>query len=108
MFRSLDVILGRHVPAMQPTRDQLRCSVSGSKQQRSPAKQWRSVAATAVHYINDVLADMADFDTTNNVFADTDNFKDLAKHWGEMKGFALGLQFSPWSPFAADKLSATS
>jgi len=63
----------------------------------------KCVAATAVHYINDVLGDMANFDTDNDVFADTDNFKDLAKHWGEMKGFALGLQFSPWSPFAADK-----
>ena len=27
------------------------------------------------------------------------NFTDLAKHWGELKGFALSLQFSPYSPF---------
>ena len=32
-------------------------------------------------------------------FADLSNFTNLAKHWGEMKGFALGLQFSPKSPF---------
>jgi hypothetical protein len=63
----------------------------------------KCVAATVVHYINDTIGDMADFDATNSVFKDTSNFKDLAKHWSEMKGFALGLQFSPWSPFAADK-----
>ena len=51
----------------------------------------KCVAATAVHYINDVLGDMADFDTTNNVFADTDNFKDIAKHWVVMKGFGLEI-----------------
>jgi hypothetical protein len=40
---------------------------------------------------------MGDFVDGN--FADLKNFTDLAKHWGEMKGFALGLQFSPESPF---------
>lgn len=49
----------------------------------------KAVAATVVHYINDVIADYADFGTADF------NSDDLAKHWSEMKGFALGLQFSP-------------
>lgn len=49
-------------------------------------------AATVVHYINDVLADMEAFGTEEY------SFLDHAKHWGEMKGFALGLQFNPRSP----------
>ena len=57
----------------------------------------KCIAATVVHYINDVMGDMDGFE--DGSFADLDNFKNLAKHWGEMKGFALGLQFSPFSPF---------
>ncbi|WP_300425381.1 DUF4856 domain-containing protein [uncultured Thalassolituus sp.] len=57
----------------------------------------KCIAATVIHYINDTIADMDDFDGTK--FADVANFTDLAKHWGEMKGFALGLQFNPLSPF---------
>ena len=57
----------------------------------------KCIAATVVHYINDVIGDMSSF--TGGQFADDSNFVDLAKHWGEMKGFALGLQFNPYSPF---------
>ncbi len=57
----------------------------------------KCVAATVIHYINDVTTNMNDF--VGEEFADLDNFLDLAKHWGEMKGFALGLQFNPRSPF---------
>lgn len=49
-------------------------------------------AATVVHYINDTLADLAAIDAGGFDIAD------LAKHWSEMKGFALGLQFNPRSP----------
>jgi len=56
-------------------------------------------AATVVHYINDLIDDMAEFDTVDGEFASLDNFKNMAKHWAEMKGFAIGLQFSPFSPF---------
>jgi hypothetical protein len=48
----------------------------------------KAVAATVVHYINDVTADYEKYATADF------NSKDLAKHWSEMKGFALGLQFS--------------
>lgn len=61
----------------------------------------KCIAATVVHYINDTIGDMDNFDTDNGSFADLDSFKNLAKHWAEMKGFALGLQFSPASPFRA-------
>ena len=62
------------------------------------AKTWeKCIAATVVHYINDTAADMYNYDVP--VFADLANFSDMAKHWAEMKGFALALQFSPFSPF---------
>lgn len=65
----------------------------------------KCIAATVVHYINDVVADMAEF--TGGEFATLDNFKNLAKHWGEMKGFALGLQFNPESPFRTESSDVT-
>ena len=52
----------------------------------------KAIAATVIHYINDVLQDMGKFGTPDYSFANH------AKHWGEMKGFALGLQFNPHSP----------
>ena len=54
----------------------------------------RAIAASAVHYINDVLDDMSTFGTADYVFLDH------AKHWSELKGFALGLQFNPDSPLS--------
>lgn len=56
----------------------------------------RSISATVVHYINDVLRDMNAFGTPEYSFADH------AKHWSEMKGFALGLQFNPRSLVSAE------
>ena len=53
----------------------------------------KAIAATVVHYINDSVADL------NNVGTADFSLTDLAKHWSEMKGFGLGLQFSPFSPF---------
>ena len=51
----------------------------------------KAIAATVVHYINDTHADLDKFGT------DEFDYADLAKHWSEMKGFALGLQFNPHS-----------
>ena len=56
-------------------------------------------AATVVHYINDVIADYADVDSVTAEYADIGTFTNLTKHWAEMKGFALGLQFAGFSPF---------
>ena len=55
-----------------------------------------AIAATVVHYINEVVADIDALGT------DGFDFLDYAKHWSEMKGFALGLQFNPASPLHAD------
>lgn len=56
----------------------------------------RALAATAVHYINDVIRDMN---------ADPYSFVDHAKHWSELKGFLLTLQFSPHSPLEDGELA---
>lgn len=62
---------------------------------------WESViAATAVHYINDVTADLNKCGMTDSASpAENFNATDLAKHWSELKGFALGFQFNPRSPW---------
>lgn len=65
----------------------------------------KCIAATVVHYINDVIADYDNIDGDNDTYQSLDTYKNLAKHWSEMKGFALGLQFSPASPFRADAAS---
>ena len=52
----------------------------------------KAIAASVVHYINDTLRDMKAFDS------DDYDFYDHAKHWSEMKGFALSLQFNRRSP----------
>ena len=54
----------------------------------------RAIAATVVHYINALLQDLATYPN--------EDFGDVAKHWSEMKGFALGLQFNRRSPLADD------
>jgi hypothetical protein len=60
----------------------------------------KAYAATAIHYINDVLADM------NAVGSEDYSFADHAKHWSELKGFALGFQFNPRSPMSEADFAA--
>lgn len=50
-----------------------------------------TIAATVVHYINDMSTDL-EGELTGDGFANT------AKHFSEMKGFALALQFNRLSP----------
>jgi hypothetical protein len=57
----------------------------------------RGVVATVIHYINDLDADLAEVATDEFDYATT------AKHFSELKGFALGLQFNPYSPIAGDE-----
>ncbi len=60
-------------------------------------RDWEAaMAATLVHYFNETLADMANIGTKDY------SFYDHAKHWSELKGFALALQFSRFSPLAKD------
>ena len=56
----------------------------------------KALAATVVHYINDVLQDMAQFGEEGY------SFSDHVKHWSELKGFALAFQFNPRSPLPQD------
>ncbi|MBY5979077.1 DUF4856 domain-containing protein [Ferrimonas balearica] len=53
-----------------------------------------AIVATVVHYINDTHADLAKLAAADEAFS----YSDLAKHWSEMKGFALGLQFNRMTP----------
>jgi hypothetical protein len=62
----------------------------------------KAIAATVVHYINDSIADIENIKDGEYT---TDEFADYAKHWGEMKGFGLNFQFSPFSPFAESDLN---
>ena len=54
----------------------------------------KALAATAIHYINDLRADLEPISTGEGEF----DFTTAAKHFSELKGFAIGLQFSPFSP----------
>ena len=56
------------------------------------------IAATAVHYINDTLADMADLGTGD------ENLVNLNKHWAEMKGFTVALQYNPFALISESQL----
>ncbi len=60
----------------------------------------KSIASTVVHYINDTRTDLGNFGT--NEFS----YDDLTKHWSEMKGFALGLQFNRFSPLTDTQFQA--
>ena len=48
------------------------------------------IAATVVHYINDTLSDMSQLGTGE------ENIANLNKHWAEMKGYTVALQYSPF------------
>ncbi|MBL4629727.1 MAG: DUF4856 domain-containing protein, partial [Paraglaciecola sp.] len=54
----------------------------------------KAISATIIHYINDVDGDLSAIGT------DDFSYADVAKHWSEMKGFALGLQFNKTSPLS--------
>ena len=55
----------------------------------------KAIAATVIHYIKDVLEDMS------HPEAEYD-FHKHAKHWSELKGFALSFQFNPRSPLSSE------
>lgn len=59
----------------------------------------KSISATVVHYINETIADMAKLGN------DDYNFATAAKHWAELKGFALNFQFNPYSPLSDEKFA---
>lgn len=55
-----------------------------------------AIVATAIHYINDTVADMEAIGT------DEYSFEDHAKHWAELKGFIFAPQFNPRSPLSVE------
>ncbi len=57
----------------------------------------KAIAATAVHYVNDTLGDYENFGT------DDFDYADLAKHWSELKGFVVSLQFNRRSPLTDEQ-----
>ena len=57
----------------------------------------RAIAATVIHYINAVHGDLDKFTSADFNYADT------AKHFSELKGFALGLQFNPYSSISDEQ-----
>ena len=48
------------------------------------------IVATIVHYINDTLDDMSNLGTAD------ESKKNLNRHWSEMKGFTVALQYNPF------------
>ncbi|MDK1311464.1 DUF4856 domain-containing protein [Pseudoalteromonas ardens] len=68
----------------------------------------KAIAATVVHYINDTQKDLdrlaselagTHADDYDGEQYEPSDFATLAKHWSEMKGFALNFQFNRHSPF---------
>jgi hypothetical protein len=60
---------------------------------------WEEIfAANVIHYINATLEDMA------KIGGDDYSFDKHAKHWSELKGFALALQFNPIAEIELDEL----
>jgi len=55
----------------------------------------KAISATVVHYVNDVKADLDKLGATDY---SSDDYANLAKHWSELKGFSLNLQFNPHTP----------
>jgi hypothetical protein len=58
----------------------------------------KAIAATAIHYVNDSLGDIALLEEAKPEY----DLATYAKHWSELKGFALSFQFNPNSPMSSD------
>ncbi len=63
----------------------------------------KSISATVIHYINDLSADLNTIKSGNYTVTE---FETMAKHFSEMKGFALNLQFNPESPMNNEQFVA--
>ena len=71
--------------------------VSLSAQRDIIVRQWEKVLLlTSAHYIDSTLADIDALIANSN---DDTALNDYAKHWSELKGFALSLQFNPFTRF---------
>ena len=63
--------------------------------ERALAAMENVIATATIHYINSTISD---------VEAYTGDISTVAKHWSEMKGFALSLQFSPIAKITKEDL----
>jgi hypothetical protein len=98
-------LLGRHVIDVSTARGSMTSGEYAVVQAQADIAAnavEKCVAATAIHYVNDMEDDYALI--VDGQYADKSNFTNLTKHWSEMKGFALGLQFNPESPYAAPEM----
>ncbi len=98
-------LLGRHVIDVSTARGSMTSGEYAVVQAQADIAAnavEKCVAATAIHYVNDMEDDYALI--VDGQYADKSNFTNLTKHWSEMKGFALGLQFNPTSPYAAEDM----
>lgn len=62
----------------------------------------KAISATVIHYINDTKGDLDKIGTDGY---SADDFANLAKHWSELKGFSLNLQFNPFSPVTDEQFA---
>ncbi|MEX2584556.1 MAG: DUF4856 domain-containing protein [Gemmatimonadota bacterium] len=73
-----------------------------AEQATKASQTWEKIiAATAVHYINDSIDDLA---TLTPAQFEAKNHTALNTHWGEMKGYAIGLQFNPAKQITTSQL----
>lgn len=73
-----------------------------AEQRNFAVRGWEKVvAATVVHYINEALADLPGL-TSDQVQAR--NNADLNKHWAEMRGFTIALQYNPFKQISDAQL----
>ncbi|MCA9607071.1 MAG: hypothetical protein KC619_15805, partial [Myxococcales bacterium] len=80
-------------------------SATALREQRDLAVgAWEAaIAATVVHYVNEVLQVMEDFGTDAY---DHERFLAHAKAWSELKGFGLLFQFNPRSPMSREQFAS--
>jgi len=62
----------------------------------------KAITATMIHYVNEVKVDLDKIGTDSYT---ADDFANLAKHWSELKGFSLNLQFNPHSPMTDEQFA---
>jgi hypothetical protein len=71
--------------------DEQKAALAGHRDQALQAWE-QAIAATCIHYLNDMMGDLAD----------ESDFATYATHFSELKGFAMSFQFNRRSPLMAN------
>jgi len=97
-------VTGRAIISSAVTSDLTADQMTTLLEQRDVAVlTWeKAIMATVVHYINDVNADLDKLGTDGY---SSDDYADLAKHWSELKGFSLNVQFNPHTPMSDEQFA---